>query len=399
MTARRQVVPLLLITGLAGFISVVESAIVGAGELAVAKDRPASVTLMADRVMRPDGSLEKNLAVVVRGGRIKRLGKQDETRAQNVRRFPPGTVLCPGLVDLFSYPGVVGQTVETALLVDPDASPTGVLDPGHPDFRTALESGITAVMVSPTPANLVSGVCVSVRTHVMDGQLDVLRDDGPLILAFGEGVWRSDRAPTSRAGAIHVFRDLLAQARNGSAHPRVNAVVAGRLDALIVCPDGPDLALVGQALGKAAKQFGVVHTVDAIESVQSLKGFQQPVVVGPYAMTSDRRVLLGAAALADAGIDVAFRGGFPEATPEALRMTAALAVRHGMDPAAARRAMTTAPATVAGVADRIGAIAPGKDADLVVFSDDPLRMDAKVLEVYVQGVRVYATKLKEHHHE
>jgi imidazolonepropionase-like amidohydrolase len=100
-------------------------------------------------------------------------------------------------------------------------------------------------------------------------------------------------------------------------------------------------------------------------------------------------VLLGAAALANAGIDVAFRGGFPESASEALRLTASLAVRHGMDPGAARRAMTSAPAAVAGVADRIGAIAPSKDADIVVFSDDPLRMDAKVLEVYVQGVRVY----------
>ena len=88
-------------------------------------------------------------------------------------------------------------------------------------------------------------------------------------------------------------------------------------------------------------------------------------------------------------IDVAFRGGFPESPPEALRITAALAVRYGMEPAAARRAMTIAPAKIAGVAGRVGAIAPGRDGDLVVFSGDPLRLDKVVLEVYVRGVRVY----------
>ncbi len=52
--------------------------------------------------------------------------------------------------------------------------------------------------------------------------------------------------------------------------------------------------------------------------------------------------------------------------------------------------MTINAAKVAGVAGRVGAIAPDKDADLVVFSQDPLRPDAKVLEVYVRGVRVYS---------
>ena len=60
-----------------------------------------------------------------------------------------------------------------------------------------------------------------------------------------------------------------------------------------------------------------------------------------------------------------------------------------MDPAAARRAMTITPARVAGVDDRVGAIRAGMDADFVVFSDDPLRLDSAVLAVYVDGLRVY----------
>jgi imidazolonepropionase-like amidohydrolase len=57
--------------------------------------------------------------------------------------------------------------------------------------------------------------------------------------------------------------------------------------------------------------------------------------------------------------------------------------------------MTAVPAKVAGVSERVGTIAPGKDADLVVFSKDPLRLDAKVLEVYVRGVRVYCAAHQE----
>ena len=56
--------------------------------------------------------------------------------------------------------------------------------------------------------------------------------------------------------------------------------------------------------------------------------------------------------------------------------------------------MTILPAIAAGVSDRVGSIYKGLDADFVVFSDDPLRLDAQVLEVYVSGVRVYDASIQ-----
>jgi hypothetical protein len=211
-----------------------------------------------------------------------------------------------------------------------------------------------------------------------------------MVFAFGEGVWRDDRPPTSRAGALYELRSLLADAREGEAHPSVNAAIAGRWGAVLVCDSGDDLTGARDALGELGRRFAIVHSEDAIDLAAEAEDLRRPVIVGPYELTSDRRVLLGAAALADSGVEVAFRGGYPETDVRGLRITAALAVRHGMDPAAARRAMTLVPAKVAGVGGRIGAIASGKDADLVLFSGDPLRLDARVLEVYVKGVRVYS---------
>jgi imidazolonepropionase-like amidohydrolase len=349
-------------------------------------------TVLAGRVLQPDGTLQAAAVVEVRGQKIKRVGKSGQMEASVVSRWGPHAVVCPGLLDLFASPSASGQTVEDAKTIDPDASPANVLDPNHRHFRTALEAGITSVTVGPSAVNLVSGVCLTVRTHPSSGRLEILRDDGPLILGFGEGVWRTDRAPTSRAGAVYELRNLFESARAGSAHPRINAAVSGQLSAWIACSTHQDLRAMRELLGDVSQRFGVIHTQDAVDAVQVIQQMRQPVVMGPYSMDTSRRTLIGAAALAKAGIEVAFRGGFPKATPDALRLSAALAVRHGMDPAAARRAITIAPAKVAGVADRIGSIVPGKDADLVVFSHDPLRMDARVLEVYVKGQRVYASQ-------
>ncbi len=377
-----------LIVGL--IVALVVALPAGLCATALSADGSPSLTLIAGRIVQPDGTLKENVAVVVRAGKIKRVGPAAEAQGQRIRRFGPQSVVCPGLIDLFSSVGAVGQTVETAHFVDPDARAADAVDPRHGDLGLALRCGVTTAMVAPTPGNLVSGVCVSFRTFVDRGRLDVLRDDGPLVFALGDTVWRSDRPPTSRSGTLHRLRTVLDDARQGNAHPRINAVVAGRLDALIVCRSAHDVATARSALGNMFRRFGIVHTDDAVELAADLKGFGRPVVVGPYGFSSSRRVLLGAAALAESGVEVAFRGGLPQSAPDAMRITAALAVRHGMDPAAARRAITVAPAKVAGLADRIGSVSRGKDADLVVFSQDPLRLDANVLEVYIKGVRVYA---------
>ncbi|UCG88887.1 MAG: amidohydrolase family protein [Gemmatimonadota bacterium] len=363
---------------------------VDAWDASLSSDGSSSIAILAGWIVRPDGTLEKDIAVVVQDGKVRRTCPAKDIQGLPLHKTGQHTVICPGLIDLFSSVGAAGQNVETAKVVDPDASALDAVDPLHKDFRVALQSGITAVMVAPTPNNLVSGTCACVRTFVHEGKLDVLERGSPLVFVLREGVWHEERPPTSRAGAIHMLRAVLADARKGKAHSLVNAVVAGRLKGLIVCRSGQDVAAARGVLGNLARSVAIVHTDDAIDLAVKAGDIHCPVVVGPYTYASSRRVLLGAAALARSKIDVAFRGSFPESPPEALRITAALAVRYGMEPAAARRAMTIAPAKIAGVAGRVGAIAPGRDADLVVFSGDPLRLDKVVLEVYVRGVRVYA---------
>ena len=182
---------------------------------------------------------------------------------------------------------------------------------------------------------------------------------------------------------------LIDKAQDGTSHPRINEALAGRQDALVACREAYDVDAVRRVLGDAANRFGIVHTADAIDLAEDLTACKRPVIVGPFSFTTSRRELLGPRALEEAGVEVAFSGRFPESPPVSLRLTAALAVRHGLDPAAARRGITVNPAKTAGVANRVGSLAPGRDADLVVFSDDPLRLDSRVLEVYIKGVRVY----------
>lgn len=72
-----------------------------------------------------------------------------------------------------------------------------------------------------------------------------------------------------------------------------------------------------------------------------------------------------------------------------LSLCAALAVKAGMDETDALKAITINAAEIIGLADRIGSIEPGKDADLIIMNGDPLELKTRVEHVLINGRTVY----------
>lgn len=362
--------------------------------------------IVAARYLATDGTLQPKVAIVLSDGKIKKvvsaeeyesasgsIGQSPSTGRSPVVRYDGG-VVCPGLIDVRGRLGAFGKNFETFEAIDPSASASASLDPRHRDFRAALRAGITTVMIAPQPNNLVSGVAVVVKTAgAQNAAGRILRDGGPLMFALGSTVFMADRAPTSRIGALSMLRDAIAAAKGGRGPERLIDFVKGRLDGVVVCDEPMDVDAALRLFADLPSSLAIVHSGDAHDLAPSLASAGRAIVVGPYGFDTDSRTISAAGAFASAGVPVAFAGGYPVAPAAALRITASLAVRYGMDPAKARLGMTKVPADIAGVSDRVGAIAPGMDADMVVFSDDPLRLDARVLAVYISGVRVYDADL------
>ena len=89
-----------------------------------------------------------------------------------------------------------------------------------------------------------------------------------------------------------------------------------------------------------------------------------------------------------AGVEVAIITDHPVIPIQYLPLCAGLAVREGMDREAALRAITVNPAKICGIADRVGSIDVGKDADFILFREDPLSLAAKPEAVFLNGERV-----------
>ncbi len=149
-----------------------------------------------------------------------------------------------------------------------------------------------------------------------------------------------------------------------------------------------------------AKEFDLDLVLEgATESVRIAKEIaasEVPVVLGPPLVGEDGPPELAenepaaAARLRAAGVRFALgSSGADPAQTRFLPLHAALAASAGLDPVAALRAVTVEAARLCGVGDRLGAIAPGKDADLVLFDGDPLKTGTKVRAVIVDGEVVF----------
>ena len=368
-----------MLAGWAGLL--LPAGVAGAGE--------SSVAVVADRWVAPDGSIRPDGAVLVTDGKISRVGPADELPDAKRVAYPSGSVVSPGLIDLLSSLGVHGQNIERVRSIDDAPTMYDAIDTQHRDFRAAVRAGVTAALICPLPNNVVGGAGSAVRIGG-PGRIETLHDAGPLMFALGSTVLQWDQAPTSRVGALQLLRGALERAGAGNGGSRLAAFTAGRVGGIVVCDDDQDVSAALRTFPEYGPMPVLAHTTHAVEVAEEIASRKQvKVVIGPYGFDHSPRTLAGAGALDRAGVEIAFAGGLPAAPAESLRITAALAVRYGLARPAARRALTVHAAAVLGAGDRIGRISPGMDGDLVVFSGDPLRLDSRVLAVYVKGVRVH----------
>jgi imidazolonepropionase-like amidohydrolase len=117
-------------------------------------------------------------------------------------------------------------------------------------------------------------------------------------------------------------------------------------------------------------------------------------VVGPMmkaGKTPETRALTfrTAVVLSEAGLSIALCTGHPSRPVRYLTLEAALAVRAGLEEGVALQAITLNAAAALGLADRLGSIEPGKEADLAIFDGDPLLPSSRVTQTIIGGRLVY----------
>ena len=137
------------------------------------------------------------------------------------------------------------------------------------------------------------------------------------------------------------------------------------------------------------------HVTEGHLIAEELAGENVPLAVGPTLTSASKFELRNKSwvtpgRLAAAGCQVSIITDSPVIPQEYLPLCAGLAVQAGMDSFAALQAITINPARHVGIADRVGSLEAGKDADIVITDGCPFEVSARVKYVFIDGKQVVA---------
>ncbi len=361
--------------------------------------------LQAGTVVTADGDvLVDGGSVFVSGGVVKEIkpGLVNPWGAE-VRSHGDAWLL-PGMVEAHSQGGLE-RANETAPNT-PFVSVLDGLDPLSPYFENLLRDGVTTVFVVPGDATLIGGQGLVLKPIGRTAEEMIVRRGAGLKIAL------SPRSGTSRMAQLAELRRSLRGARTAEGRqvvddpdatarsPRaeaLTALLAGTLPAVMACNEPVDVAnalrvmeefgLSGfLSLGTAARRALPEIAKRGVPCV--LAADLEPVESNPETGREVRRFL--AKECVDAGVPLVIQAN--EASPYGMRSLwyqAAVAVSQGLTREQALRGVTVNPARLLGVDERVGSITAGKDANLVVWTGDPLDPASWVDHVYIEGELVY----------
>jgi imidazolonepropionase-like amidohydrolase len=186
--------------------------------------------------------------------------------------------------------------------------------------------------------------------------------------------------------------------RDLSVEPLVK-LLEGRMTAWIECYRSDDIMTALRIIDEFKLKAVLIGCTEGFKIAEEIAKRNVPVVVGPLGIgpkrvETEEVTISNAAILAKAGVKVVVHAedALGVGSQEELPLAAALAVRGGLSPELALRSITLTAAEVLGVADRVGSLEPGKDADLVIFDGDPLSYRTRVERVLINGVTIYEKK-------
>ncbi len=377
-----------------------------------------TIAITGGRVFPVSGAPIENGTVLVRAGKIVAVGANVTIPSDAVRVDASGKWVTPGIINAATTLGVVevGQVQET---VDTPAKGRGDavtashkvwegFNPASPLIQVTRNDGITTVGVVPN-GGLISGQAAFV--DLADGALGDMLLRAPVAMLADLGTKSPERG-TSRGEIIDRVRDILndtreyVRRRNDYERNQSRELAARRVDLEAMIPvvqgrlplmvDANRASDIEGALG-LAREFRLKLILNSAAEgwkvADKIAAAGVPVLIGslnniPLDFASLGARQENAALLQRAGVKVIMNGGADAFNARNVKYEAGVAVAYGLPWNEALRAVTLSPAEAFGVADRVGSLAPGRDATLVIWSGDPFELSTRAEKVYVRGKEV-----------
>ena len=364
--------------------------------------------IIGGRILRVTGEEIERGVVLVEEGRFVAVGSDLAVPDGAEVVDAAGKWVVPGFVDAHTHIGL-SDFGETTSPITPGMRVLDSVDLRAPGFEDALTAGVTTVIITPGSANVIGGTSICMKTAGRDLSRRILRDPAGVKMAWRKGTNKPSNDvpyPVSLMGIAGVLRNALVDTHNYMALRKQGSmpedpvkellvkVLRRELPARIHSFTPVDIQAILRVQDEFGFDFTVEHGFEAHFLADELARRGVPVVYGPGPGLRRHKMFPhrgphGAAILHKAGVKVSLQTDHPDRSIVELRVFGALLLRYtDLRPDDVLAMLTINGAEIAGVADRVGSIEPGKDADFTIFSGHPLRVQSRVEQVYVSGERV-----------
>jgi imidazolonepropionase-like amidohydrolase len=387
-----------------------------------------AVAIVGGRVLPITGAEIERGTVLIENGRISAVGASVTVPDGAQVVDAEGSWVLPGFIDAHAHVGVseeaegwAGQ--DTNEMTEPVTAQVRAIDAINPadlGFRDAIMGGVLAVNVNPGSGNPIGGQTVALKCWGRTVDQMALRQPSGMKSALGENPKRvygeQKKTPSTRLGTAAVIRGALVAAANyleridaERRKPEAERKPVERdlkLEALGLvlrkeipwrqhCHRADDIATAIRIADEFGYDLVIDHGTEAHLVADLIAARGTPVIIGPLFTSRSKvelrnRSLANPGRLASAGVTIAITTDHPVVPINFLVHQASLAVKDGLDRENALRALTINPARIAGIDARLGSIEPGKDADLVIWSGDPLDVLSRAVRVFVDGAEIYS---------
>ena len=345
----------------------------------------------------------ENGCLLIDQGKIAAIGTEIQVPRSAEIIDAQGRLTTPGCIDAHCHIGLDNEAMgwegdDFNEMVDPVTPQMRAIDSINPldqAFDDAVRGGVTAACTGPGSANVVGGTFSVIKLHGKRVDKMMLKDPAAMKCAFGENPKRcygksGSKAPMTRMGTAALLRELLFKSRHyceeklAGREPAFDMkleamlpVMTGEIPLKCHCHRADDILTAV----RIAREFGLRatldHCTDGALIAEELAEENFPVFIGPTLGHKSKIELANKSfttpgVLSRAGLCVSIITDAPVIPLQYLPMCAGLAVNSGLDSREAWKAITINPARSLGVEHRVGSLEVGKDADVVIWTADPL---------------------------
>jgi len=368
--------------------------------------------------------------ILVESKKIKKIGKLNEKDYPNAKVIDAKeNFVTPGIVDPHCHIGMYEEAIgfegadgnEMTSPVTPELRAIDAIKPQDVAFAETREHGITTVVTGPGSANCIGGTFTVIKTYGKTIDDMIVVPESSMKMALGENPKRvyssKSQTPATRMATAAVIREALTKARdykdkmdeyekNKNSNKEAkkpefnmkNASLSRVFDGLQVKIHAHQQDDIVTAI-RIIEEFGlngtIEHATEAHLIPEYIKDHNIQLIIGPTLGSKSKYELRNksfrsAKILHDSGIEFAIMTDHPVIHLSNTLTQLGIFVREGLDELDAFKAVTINSAKINNVADRVGSIEVGKDADIVIWDGHPLHYMTKPENVMINGEIVHS---------